>query len=160
MGEGEEAGFQSHLVVPCLEGTETLMLSVLRLGCSGLLLLFLAYPASPSLPPNINRAKSVCKASSLDEAGQSDPKPPFESSGYFAAVTLAASRCTQHFFLWAHPVLVVLKPGLIVFQQLPGCYVSKRLSPTSQVAVFFFSKRCVVLFETHLGVAFPVVILF
>lgn len=159
MGEGEEIGFQSHLVVPCLEGTETLMLSA-RLRCSGPLLLFLAYPASPLPPAKYHPGESVCKASSLDEAGQSDPKPPLESSGYFAAVTLAASRCTQHFFLWAHPVLVILKPGLIVFQQLPGCYVSKRLSPTSQVAIFFFSKRRTVLFETHLGVAFPVVILF
>lgn len=33
-----------------------------------------------------------------------------------------------------------------------------RLLQVSRVAVFFFSERCVVLFEIHPGVTFPVVI--
>lgn len=69
----------------------------------------------PLPPAKYHQGESACKATSLGGRGQSDPRIPFQSSGYFAALTLAASRRTQHFFLWAHPVLVILNPGLIVF---------------------------------------------
>lgn len=68
MGEGEEKGFQCHLFVPCLEGTETLMLSVTRaLRQASPLLFFLASPSSPSLPPNITRAKVLVRLPAWEE---------------------------------------------------------------------------------------------
>lgn len=90
----------------------------------------------PSLPPNITKClqcsgRGVCVCVRVCH---SDPRPPFGSSGYFAVITLAAFRRRQRFFLWAHPVLVILKPGLIVFWQLPDSSVSERLPPATQVA--------------------------
>lgn len=68
MGEGEEKGFQCHLFVPSLEGTETLMLAVTRaLRQASPLLFFLSSPASPSLPPNITRAKVLERLPAWEE---------------------------------------------------------------------------------------------